>query len=151
MDRPSFSRIVHALVFALEATMLAVLVVVVVLAIVGLVLQLAGMIHPPFLVGEDLTIVIDDVLAVFVLIELLATAAAYLRGTDVLRRIFEAVFVAIARKLITTHLTEAPLERAAAIAVLMLAAGVTWWLVAHARPTTAVRGASLPPPSPPPP
>ena len=131
MERPSFSRIVHGLVFTLEATMLAVLVVVVVLAIVGLILQLAGMLHPPFLVGEELTIVIDDVLAVFVLIELLATAAAYLRGTDVLRRLFEAVFVAIARKLITMHLTEAPLERASAIAVLMLAAGVSWWLVSH--------------------
>ena len=144
MERLSVSRIVHAVVFALEATMLAVLVVVVVLAIVGLVLQLAGMLHPPFLVGEELTVVIDDVLAVFVLIELLATAAAYLRGTDVMRRLFEAVFVAIARKLITTHLTEAPLERAAAVAVLMLAAGVSWWLVAHRSKADPAARARLP-------
>lgn len=115
---------------------MAVLALLVVLALAGLVTELFGSFGPPFLVGEQLTRVLDDVLAVFVLIELLATAAAYLRGTDVMRRLFETIFVAIARKLITLELSSHAFDKAIAISALLVAAGAAWWLVARAKAAT---------------
>jgi len=123
IDRP-----VRILVTALEVLTMAVLALLVVLALAGLVVQIVHAMAPPFLAGEHLTAVLDDVLAVFVLIELLATASAYLHGTDVMRRMFETIFVAITRKLITLELTTDALEKAVAIAVLLVAAATAWWL-----------------------
>lgn len=129
---PTFDRAAHALVLALEALVMGVLALLVVLAIAGLIAEVAGSLGPPFLSGGELTAVLDDVLAVFVLIELLATAAAYLRGSDVMRRIFETLFIATARKLITLDLAGAPLAKAAALGILLTASGLAWWLVARA-------------------
>jgi uncharacterized membrane protein (DUF373 family) len=131
---PGLDRAAHVVVRALEAAMMVLLAALVLLGIAGLVLQIGGALHPPFLVGEDLTKVLGDVLAVFVLIELLTTAAAYLRGADILRRLFETMFVAIVRKLLTLELTSAPLEKAGAVALLLVATAATWWLIARARP-----------------
>ena len=127
-----FDRAAHGLVLALEALVMAVLAVLVVLAIGGLVAEVGGAFVPPFLSGAELTAALDDVLAVFVLIELLATAAAYLRGSDVMRRIFETLFIAIARKLITLDFSGAPLAKAGALGILLTASGLAWWLVARA-------------------
>ena len=133
MRAPWFDRVAGIAVFVLEATTMVLLVALVLLAIAALLVQLAATVAPPFLTAERVTAVLDEVLAVFVLIELLATALAYLRGTDVLRRIFEAVFVAIARKLITLDFHEAPLAKAGAIAALLVATGITWRLVERPR------------------
>ncbi len=113
---------------------MAVLAVLVVLGVAGLVMQLVDVAAPPFLGAEQVTEIVDDVLAVFVLLELLATALAYVRSADVLRRLFEAAFIAIVRKLITLHLEAAPLEKASAVGVLFVATALAWWLVVRARP-----------------
>ncbi|MGE5182981.1 MAG: phosphate-starvation-inducible PsiE family protein [Acidobacteriota bacterium] len=124
------------MVTALEVIVMAVLVVLVVLAIAGLVVRVVDVASPPFLGVDRLAGVLDDVLAIFVLIELLATAVAYLRGTDVLRRIFEAVFIAIARKLITLDVAAAGLAKTAAVALLLVAAAAAWWLVVRSHEPT---------------
>jgi uncharacterized membrane protein (DUF373 family) len=134
VPRGTFDRLAQVVVRGLELLTTVVLAALVVLAIAGLLMELIGALHPPFLMGEQLARAIDSVLAVFVLLELLATAAAYLRGSTVLRRIFEAVFIAIARKLITVDLSTSALEKAAAVAMLFVAAGVAWWLVVRTRP-----------------
>lgn len=127
-------RAIHGVLAALEIATMVLLVVLVVFAILGLVMQVGAVTRPPFLAGETLTHVLDDVLGVFVLIELLAVAAAYVRGTEILRRVFEAVFVAIARKLIVMELAEKPLQKAASVGILLIAAGVASWLALRARP-----------------
>ena len=131
MSSPLLDRAAHAVMVVLDLVTMLALALLLVLAIAGLVDQIAGAFVPPFLGDAQLTAVLDDVLGIFVLVELLATAAAYLRGSDVVRRMFETIFVAIARKVVTLELGNAPLQHALAVGVLLLAAGTAWWLVAH--------------------
>jgi len=126
-------RILTGVVLVLELVTIAILAVLVLGALAGLILELVGALQPPFLGGQELARVLDSVLALFVLIELLISAIAYVRGTDVLRRIFEAVFVAIARKVIALDLTTASLTKAGALALLLVATAVAALLVARSR------------------
>lgn len=135
---PFLDRSAHALLVVLEVIVMVLLGILVLLAIAAVVEQLFAAMSPPFLTGEPLTAALEDVLSVFVLIELLATAAAYLRGTDVMRRLFETIFIAIARKLITLEFSRSSVDAALAVAALLVAAGVAWWLVARAPPRTDV-------------
>lgn len=114
---------------ALEVATLAILVALAVLAVLGLLMDLPGLLRPPFLSAAELVRVVDHVLAVFVVIELLATAVAYIRGRDVVRRIFEAMLVALARKLISLDLAAASLEKVGALCLLLVALAVAWLLV----------------------
>jgi uncharacterized membrane protein (DUF373 family) len=132
-DRMRLDRPLRILVTTLEVLTMAVLALLILLALAGLMVQIVRAFAPPFLAGEQITGVLDNVLAVFVLIELLATASAFLHRRDVTRRMFETIFVAIARKLITLELTTAPLEKAIAVGVLLVAAGTAWLLVARAK------------------
>ena len=102
------------------------------LAIAGLFAEVIAGLRPPFLAGEHLSEVVENVLAVLVLVELLATAAAYLRGGEVVRRLFETAFIAIVRKLITLELGPGMLDKAIVIGVLMISTGLAWWLVGRA-------------------
>ncbi len=97
-------------------------------ALAGLVMEIPGIVRPPFLDTEGLSRVLDHLLGVFVLIELLVIAVAYLRGSEVVRRIFEAVLVALARKLISAEALS--LTKAGALAMVLVAVGVTWFLIA---------------------
>jgi uncharacterized membrane protein (DUF373 family) len=133
MSSAFLDRARHVVTIALETIVMVLLVIVVVLAILGLVEKVAGVLRPPFLAGATLTDVLDDVLGIFVLIELLATAAAYIHGTEILRRIFETIFVAITRKLIVIELNEQSLQKAIAVGILLIAAGLAAWFVARAR------------------
>lgn len=129
---PQFERFARLALMVLEGLMMGLLALVVLFALGGLAVQLAGALGPPFLAGAKLAAVLDDVLAVFVLIELLATAVAYVRGRDVMRSIFETVFVAIARKLITLDFSSHAAEQALWSAIQLIAAALAWWLVARA-------------------
>lgn len=126
-------RILTGVVLVLELVTIAILAVLVLGALAGLIVELVGALQPPFLGGQELAGVLDSVLALFVLIELLISAIAYVRGTDVLRRIFEAVFVAIARKVIALDVTAASLTKAGALALLLVATAVAALLVARSR------------------
>jgi len=117
------------LLFSLEAITVAILTVLVIFAILGLVMEVPSVAHPPFLGSEQLGQVVDHILAVFVLIELLATAVAYIHGKDTVRRIFEAMLVALARKLISLDLAASPLEKVGSLALLLVAVGLAWLLM----------------------
>ena len=112
----------------LEVLTLVILTVVTIFALAGLVMEFPAIARPPFLNTDGLSRVLDHLLAVFVLIELLVIAAAYLRGSEVIRRIFEAVLVALARKLISTEALS--LTKAGALAMMLAAVGLTWFLIA---------------------
>lgn len=112
--------------FVLETVTVAALTVLIVLGVLGLVMEIPALIAPPFLGAQQLGHVLDHVLAVFILIELLATAVAYIRGVDVIRRVLEAMLVALARKVITLDLDTASFPKVGALALLLVALGVAW-------------------------
>ena len=123
------AKVAKTTLFVLEAATVAILAALAVLSIMGLVMELPTVVRPPFLGAEQLGLVVDHVLAVFILIELLVTAVAYIRGHDVVRRIFEAMLVALARKLISLDIATASLEKVGSLSLLLIAVGVAWILV----------------------
>jgi len=81
--------------------------------------------------------VIDVTLIVFVIVELFRIAIAYLRHEDVIPTVLEAGLVAVARKLVAFNTEAAPatvLMNAAALTLLLLAVGITWYLLAKRNP-----------------
>lgn len=125
-------RLVHRVLRVIETLMVIVVSVLVLLAIAGLLAQVIAGLRPPFLAGSRLSDAISNVLTVLVLVELLATAAAYFRRDEVLRRLFETAFIAIVRKLITAELGPGMLDISIEIGILLVATGIAWWLVARA-------------------
>jgi len=112
----------------LELLTVVILTVLTLFALAGLVMEIPRIARPPFLNAAGLSAVLDHLLGVFVLIELLVIAVAYLRGSEVVRRIFEAVLVALARKLISSEALS--LSKAGALAILLATVGLTWFLIA---------------------
>lgn len=121
------------IVLVLEITIVGILTALVLLSVMGLVMELPAAARPPFLGPDQLVPVIDHILAVFILIELLVTAVAYIRGHDVVRRIFEAMLVALARKLISLNIAAVSLEKVVSLALLLVAVGLAWMLVRSRR------------------
>jgi uncharacterized membrane protein (DUF373 family) len=120
-------RALRRIVMVLESVLTGALMVMVIFAIAGLGVEL---VHPSrFFNSEGVADVIDHIIEVFVLIELLATALAYLERRDIVRRILEAALVAISRKLIAISLGTAPLASAGALAILLLALTAAWWVL----------------------
>jgi uncharacterized membrane protein (DUF373 family) len=81
--------------------------------------------------------VLDVALVIFIIVELFRIAIAYLRKDDVIPTVLEAGLVAVARKLVTfdTHAAASDvLMKAAGLGLLLLAVGVTWYLLAKRNP-----------------
>lgn len=78
---------------------------------------------------EGLAGLLDIVLLVFIMIELLNIALAFLEGRRVILTVFEAVLVAVARKIIASGTGVMEFDKAGALAVITIAIGLTWWLV----------------------
>ena len=77
--------------------------------------------------------VVDTILIFFIVIELFRIALAYMRKEGVVTTVLEAALVAIARELVVfIEVKTDVLETAGALAILMLAVGVTWFLLARA-------------------
>jgi len=111
----------------LETVTVVVLAALAIFSLAALAMEIPEVARPPFLTAAKLGGVLDHLLAVFVLIELLVIAVAYLRGTEVVRKIFEAMLVVLARKLISTE--DASLAKIGALAILLVAIGFTWFLI----------------------
>jgi uncharacterized membrane protein (DUF373 family) len=124
-----FLRLFGVGLVGLEFAAAALLILLGVLAILGLLMEVPNFLRPPFLGGEKLWRVLDKVLAVFILIELTATAVSYVRGHDVLHRILEASIVAVARKLILLDLSTTPLSKAGAVSLLLVAITIAWGIL----------------------
>lgn len=122
-------RILRRITFWIAVLALALLVV---LAAIGLLTFGQSLFDSIALEAEQLIKLLDIVLFVFIIIELMNIAIAFIEGRRVIYTVFEAVLVAIARKIIVSGTEPVDLDKAASLALITLAVGITWWLMARA-------------------
>jgi uncharacterized membrane protein (DUF373 family) len=117
-------------VSVLEIAVSAALVIVAAMLVVSLTMQFATVIVDGFEFGrEEFTRLISTALEVFIVIELFRIALAYMNHTNVIPTVFEAALVAVARKFVVFEPKESFLQEALGLAALLLAIGVSWWLL----------------------
>lgn len=125
-------------VVAIEAFVAVLLVVMAAWGAASLVAALWGLMSGGLaFVLDDYVKVLDLALVIFIIVELFRIAVAYLRHDDVIPTVLEAGLVAVARKLVTfdTHAAASTvLMKAGGLALLLLAVGVTWYLLAKRNP-----------------
>lgn len=134
-----FTDQMHRIVQVLERILIVLLLIMAALAIVEVGFELyAAATGPGFLPPDRVLNVLDAVLVVFIIIELVNTAFAYIERRNVVGTVLEAGLVAVVRKLIIFD-TEATasyvLMKGAGLAVLILAIGVTWYLLRRSSST----------------
>jgi uncharacterized membrane protein (DUF373 family) len=123
----------------LERILIVLLLIMAALAIVEVGFELyAAATGPGFLPPDRVLDVLDAVLIVFIIIELVNTAFAYIERRNVVGTVLEAGLVAVVRKLIIFD-TEATasyvLMKGAGLALLILAIGITWYLLRRSSTT----------------
>jgi uncharacterized membrane protein (DUF373 family) len=123
----------------LERILIVLLLIMAALAIVEVGFELyAAATGPGFLPPDRVLNVLDAVLIVFIIIELVNTAFAYIERRNVVGTVLEAGLVAVVRKLIIFD-TEATasyvLMKGAGLALLILAIGITWYLLRRSSTT----------------
>jgi len=128
----------NRVVVYIEAAVTALLVILAALGVVDVVLKMLEVTRADgFMTPEGITRTIDTVLVVFIVIELIRIAVAYMQHKNVIGTVLEAGLVAVVRKLVIFESTDHMLEKAAALALLILAVGVTWYLLRRADLCTA--------------
>ena len=126
---PSLNRIV----LYIEGAVTALLVVLAALGVVDIVIKMLSVVRADgFMTPEGITRTIDTVLVVFIVIELIRIAVSYMRHDNVIGTVLEAGLVAMVRKLVIFETGDKMLEKAAALGILILAVGVTWYLLRRA-------------------
>src|SRR5574340_142445 len=141
----SLSAMFDRLVIYIEGAVVALLTVLAVLGVGDIVVKMLQVTRADgFMSPEGITATIDTVLVVFVLIELIRIALAYMNHQNVVGTVLEAGLVAVVRKLVIFETGDKMLERAAALAVLILAVGITWYLLRKAG-LCAAESHTLPP------
>ena len=114
----------------IEGTVTVLLVILAALGAVDVVIKMLEVTKADgFMTPEGITRTIDTVLIVFIVIELIRIAIAYMQHKDVVGTVLEAGLVAVVRKLVIFEPTEQVLENAIALSILILAVGVTWYLL----------------------
>lgn len=131
----------NKVVVCIEAAVTGLLVILAALGVVDVVLKMLEVTRSDgFMTPEGITRTIDTVLVVFVVIELIRIAISYMQHKNVIGTVLEAGLVAVVRKLVIFESTEHVLEKASALALLILAVGVTWYLLRRADLCTADHG-----------
>lgn len=123
----------HVAVDYLERIIALLLVVIAGLGAVDLVVEMYSAVSETgYLTPDSILRVLDSVLVVFIVIELFNIALAYMRRKNVIATVMEAGLVAVVRKLVifesggdATYV----LMKAAALALLIVAIGLTWFLL----------------------
>ena len=124
------SSMFDRLVVYIEGVVVALLTILAVLGVVDIVIKMLEVTRADgFMTPEGITRTIDTVLVVFVVIELIRIALAYMNHQDVVGTVLEAGLVAVVRKLVIFEGGDKMLEKAAALAILILAVGVTWYML----------------------
>lgn len=122
------------LVVYIEGAVVALLALLAVLGVVDIVIKMLEVTRADgFMSPEGITRTIDTVLVVFVVIELIRIALAYMNHQDVVGTVLEAGLVAVVRKLVIFESGDNVLPKAAALGILILAVGITWYLLRRAR------------------
>ncbi|MGB4593183.1 MAG: phosphate-starvation-inducible PsiE family protein [Coriobacteriia bacterium] len=130
------SKILHAAVDWLERAIAALLVVIAVLGAVDLVVELYNAVADRgYLTPDSILRVLDSVLVVFIVVELFNIAVAYMNRRNVIATVMEAGLVAVVRKLVIFESSGDALYvlmKAGALSILIVAIGLTWFLLRRA-------------------
>jgi uncharacterized membrane protein (DUF373 family) len=119
-------------VYVIEVIVACALVLMTVLAVIALGYELFNVITGQhILLSADFIKLISTILEIFILIELFRIAVAYMTHQNVLPTVFEAALIAVARKFVVFEIANQTLQSALALAVLLLAVAVSWWLLAR--------------------
>lgn len=103
-------------------------------AVIGLGAFLSSLISDFSLSKAHVTEWVDFALLLFVIIELMRIGLAYLREDELLPLVFEAVIVAIARKLVAFDpAAEEYLTKALSLAILLVATAIAWGLLRQSK------------------
>ena len=125
-----YLNLLNRVVLYIEGAVTVLLVVLAALGVVDIVLKMLEVTRADgFMTPEGITRTIDTVLVVFIVIELIRIAVAYMQHKNVIGTVLEAGLVAVVRKLVIFESGEGMLEKAVALAILILAVGVTWYLL----------------------
>lgn len=128
-----FNDTLHKAVDVLERGIAILLVVMAALGIVDLVVEMYDAVTDTgFLTPEAIVNVLDSVLIVFIVLELFSIALAYLERRNIIGTVMEAGLVAVVRKLVIFETNAAPeyvLMKGAALSLLIISVGVTWYLL----------------------
>ncbi|MDO8848297.1 MAG: phosphate-starvation-inducible PsiE family protein [Coriobacteriia bacterium] len=125
--------LLNRIVIYIEGAVAALLVILAALGVVDVVLKMLEVVRAEgFMTPEGITRTIDTVLVVFIVIELIRIAIAYMLHKNVIGTVLEAGLVAVVRKLVIFETGDKVLEKALALAVLTLAVGITWYLLRRA-------------------
>ncbi|MDZ4167568.1 MAG: phosphate-starvation-inducible PsiE family protein [Coriobacteriia bacterium] len=123
-------NLLNRVVLYIEGAVTVLLVVLAALGVVDIVLKMLEVTRADgFMTPEGITRTIDTVLVVFIVIELIRIAVSYMQHKNVIGTVLEAGLVAVVRKLVIFESGEGMLEKAIALAILILAVGVTWYLL----------------------
>lgn len=119
----------------IEGAVVVLLTVLALLGVVDIVLKMAEVVRVDgFMSPEGITRTIDTVLVVFIVIELIRIALSYMQHHDVVGTVLEAGLVAVVRKLVIFESSGTDyLQKAIALGILILAVGITWYLLRRAR------------------
>ncbi len=127
------SLVLDRVVLSIEGVVTALLTILAVLGVVDIIVKMFQVTHADgFMTPEGITRTIDTVLVVFVVIELIRIALAYMNHQDVVGTVLEAGLVAVVRKLVIFESSADMLPKAIALSLLILAVGVTWFLLRKA-------------------
>ncbi|MBW6468869.1 MAG: phosphate-starvation-inducible PsiE family protein [Coriobacteriia bacterium] len=122
-------KALNKFVLGLEIAVSAALVVIAALLVVTLAVELTGIVTGGLTMDRsEFTRIISTALEVFIVIELFRIALAYMKHSNVIPTVFEAALVAVARKFVVFEPKEDYLQTALALAALLLAIGISWWL-----------------------
>lgn len=126
--------LLNKVVLYIEAAVTGLLVILAALGVVDVVLKMLEVTRADgFMTPEGITRTIDTVLVVFIVIELIRIAVSYMQHKNVIGTVLEAGLVAVVRKLVIFESTDQMLEKALALSALILAVGITWYLLRRAQ------------------
>lgn len=127
------AELLEKIVHWVETAVAGLLVIMAAIGAVDVVIQMVKLFGSEgFLTPEAITRVLDTVLVVFIVVELFNIALAYLQRRNVIPVVLEAGLVAVVRKLVVFEGGAATLEKAAALSMMILAVGITWYLLRRA-------------------
>ena len=118
--------------YALEWLSAILLMALALVSVGGFIAAFASTAHEGFLSTDNVLRLLDELLVLFILIELIKMAFAYMHGANVIPVAMEAVLIALARKAVAVDFSDDhALKKSASLAILMLAVGATWFLVSR--------------------
>lgn len=126
-----FKNTLERIVLAIEAFAAIALLALALIAIWIFGAQFIELITGELVSVDPLADSVRTILEIFILIELFRIAVAYMQHKNVIPTVLEAALVAVARKFVAFEPHGNPLYYAGALAVLLLAVAVSWFLLSR--------------------